>query len=261
MKNVFLIFFLTALFSVNIYSQSLIDTKCPFSDSSSTMDFSYLRYKVYTLKPYYIEIDLVTQKGFLHSRDGKVKVFGISSGTDKVQDGIKTNEGLFVVQAKLPEWYSRQFDSTLMLNWIGFNFGIGFHALETSGYYVYLGKRKSSHGCIRVSRAIAKEIYKLIDKGTPVLVHSENNIIELDFADSSKNWETYTYKWIYHFTNELYTNLYSGKYFLTEHPNILITLGNVHHQGLPIGNSNNILKRQIIKSTYDFLTAIIPEYK
>jgi hypothetical protein len=225
------------------------------------MDFSYLRYKVYTLKPYYIEIDLITQKGYLHSRDREVKVFGISSGTDNVQDGIKTNEGLFVVQAKLPEWYSRQFDSTLMLNWIGYNFGIGFHALKTSGYYIYLGKRKSSHGCIRVSRSIAKELYKLIDKGTPILVHSENNILELDFADSTMKFEPYTYKGLYYRMNDLYQELYSGRYFLSDHPLLVISNGNVHHQGLPIGDSNRILKRQIVKSTYEFLTAIIPEYK
>ena len=261
MHYLFLVLFFPIFSFINIFGQSVNYTKCSFTDSSATMDFSYLRYKVYTFKPYFIEVNLVTQKGYLYSRDGKVKVFGISSGTEKVQDGVKTNEGLFVVQAKLPEWYSRQFDSTLMLNWIGFNFGIGFHALQTSGYYVYLGKEKSSHGCIRVSRYIAKELYKLIDKGTPVLVHSENNIIELGFADSTKKYESYSYKRLYKMMNNLYQELYTGRYFLSDHPLLLIYNENVHHQGLPIGDSNKILKRQIIKSTYEFLTAIIPEYK
>jgi len=261
MKYLFFFAFLASLFSINIYSQSLIESESPYKDSSRTMDFSYLRYKVYTFKPYYLDVDLVTQKGYLHSRDGKVKVFGISSGTDKMNGGINTNEGLFVVQAKLPEWYSRQFDSTLMLNWIGFNFGIGFHALQTSGYYVYLGKGKSSHGCIRVSRPIAKELYKLIDKGTPVLVHSENNIVEISFADSSMEFESYSYKELKDKINAIYEEMYSGRYFMSNHPLILISHSNVHHQGLPIGDSNNILKRQIIKSPYEFLTAIIPDYK
>ncbi len=42
---------------------------------------------------------------------------------------------------------------------------------------------------------------------------------------------------------------------------ILISQQNVNHPGLPIGNSKNDLKRQIIKSPFDFLTAVIPEYK
>ncbi len=115
-------------------------------------DYSWVRDTVYTLMPYFIEVDLSTQKGYLYSRKAPVKEFGLSSGTSRLEDGVDTKTGLFVIQSKMEKWYSRQFDSTLMLNWMGFNWGIGFHALQGRGYYRYLGKKKSSHGCVRLTR-------------------------------------------------------------------------------------------------------------
>lgn len=231
------------------------------SDTSLTMDFTFLRDTVYTLKPYFIEVNLATQKGFLHSRNGNVKIFGISSGTKKIEDAVDTKEGLFVIQAKLKKWYSRQFDSTLMLDWMGFNNGIGFHSLASNGYYYYLGKKKSSHGCVRISRKISKELYKIIDLGTPVLVHSGNNIINIGFADTTKDYKNYSYKEIKELIIKMYEQLYSGRYFLTDKPLIIIDRHNITHQGLPVGDSKKILPRQIIKSTYKFVSSVIPEYK
>ena len=231
------------------------------TDSSKTMDFSYLRDTVFTLHPYFIELNLKSQTGCLYSRDGWTKPFVFSSGTDKLEDGVNTNEGLYVIQSKLPKWYSRQFDSTLMLNWMGFNFGIGFHSLKTSGYYRYLGKRKSSHGCVRISRAVAKELYKTIDIGTPVLVSNGNNAVVVAFADSTKRYLSFNYKE----TNKNILNrlkqIYSGRYFTVSRTDILIDKFNVHHSGLPIGNSNKILKRQAIKSMDDFVASVIPKPK
>ncbi len=249
-------------FSINI--AFIIDIKCEarqYSDSSRTMDFSFLRDTIYTLHNFYIEVNLSTQKAFLHSKDGTVKEFGVSSGTDKLQDGMNTKEGLFVLQAKLPKWYSRQFDSTLMLNWMGFNFGIGFHALETSGYYSYLGKRKSSHGCLRISRAVAKELYSKIDIGTPVLVHSGNNAITISFIDSTNNFTEYSFSELLKMINFRIKQMYRGNYFIGDKRLLVIDKFNVHHVGLPIGDSRKILKRQIIKSTYEFIEAVIPEVK
>ena len=232
-----------------------------YSDSSKTMNFSFLRDTIYTFHAFYIEVNLSTQKAFLHSKDGTVKEFGVSSGTDKLQDGINTKEGLFVIQAKLPKWYSRQFDSTLMLNWMGFNFGIGFHALPTSGYYRFLGKSKSSHGCLRISRAMAKELYKEIDIGTPVLVHSGNNAITISFIDSSKNFYEYSFRELHKTLEIRLKQMYRGNYFIGEKQPLIIDKFNVSHVGLPIGDSRKILKRQIIKSSYEFIESVIPEVK
>ncbi len=231
------------------------------TDSSKTMDFSYIRDTVYTFHPFYLELNLNTQTGYLHSREGWTKTFGFSSGTDKLEDGIKTNQGLFVIQAKLPKWYSQQFDSTLMLNWMGFNFGIGFHALKTSGYYRYLGKRKSSHGCVRLSRAMAKELYKIINIGTPVLVNNGNGAIAVAFADSAKRYLTLSYRELYRNILNRLKQIYSGRYFLSRRPELLIDKFNVHHGGLPAGNSERILKRQAIKSMASFVASVIPAPK
>ncbi len=253
-KGLFILFFIVTLQPVYGINRIL-------NDSSRTMDFSNLRDTVFTLHQYYLELNLTTQTGFLHSREGQTKSFGFSSGTDKLEDGVNTKEGLFVIQSKLPKWYSRQFDSTLMLNWMGFNFGIGLHALRTSGYYVYLGKRKSSHGCIRISKATAKELYNIIDIGTPVLVDNGNSALAVAFADSTKKYLSLTYKEVYR--NILYRlkQIYSGRYFISKRPDILIDKLNVNHYGLPIGNSKKILKRQAIKSMTDFIAAIIPPLK
>jgi len=231
------------------------------SDSSTTMNFSYLRDTVFTLHPYFIELNLNTQTGYLHSHEGWTKPFGFSSGTNRLEGGINTKEGLFVIQSKLPKWYSRQFDSTLMLNWMGFNYGIGFHALRGSGYYKYLGKRQSSHGCVRISRALAKELYGLLDIGTPVLVHHGNSAVAIAFGDSTKKYLSLDYRNTYKNILSRVNQSYSGRYFIGKRQNIIIDKFNVGHNGLPVGNSKRILKRQVIKSMIDFVSSVIPPPK
>jgi hypothetical protein len=210
------------------------------------MDFSHLRDTLYTFNQYFVEVNLATQKAYLYSRNDSTKEFGISSGTAKLFEGVDTNEGLFVVQSKLPKWHSVQFDSTLMLNWIGFNHGIGFHALETSGYYRHLGKKKSSHGCVRVSREDAKELYSKITVGTPVLVHSGNNAVFVGFADSTEKLTEYSYTNLYKLLPGRYGKLYEGRYFAEPFAKLIINKSNVKHSGLPIGDSERIPEKQLL---------------
>jgi hypothetical protein len=210
------------------------------------MDFSHLRDTLYTFSQNFVEVNLATQKAYVHSRNEPTKEFGISSGTAKLFEGVDTNEGLFVVQAKLPKWHSVQFDSTLMLYWIGFNHGIGFHALEGNGYYRYLGKKKSSHGCVRVSREDAKELYKKITVGTPVLVHSGNNAVVVGFADSTEHLTEYSYTNLYNLLPGRYGKLYDGRYFAEPFTRLVINLNNIKHSGLPIGDSGKIPEKQLL---------------
>ncbi|MCX8009778.1 MAG: L,D-transpeptidase, partial [Ignavibacteria bacterium] len=107
-----------------------------------------VRDTVFTMKDSYLELNLKKQKLYHHFRDGRIFEYLCSTGNPYVEKGMKTNEGIFVLQYKTRRAYSTQFDSTLLLNWMGFNFGIGLHALQSSGYYRYLGKRASSHGCV-----------------------------------------------------------------------------------------------------------------
>ncbi|MGE5798263.1 MAG: L,D-transpeptidase [Ignavibacteria bacterium] len=211
-----------------------------------TNDFSSLRDTLYTFDSSFVEVNLKLQKGFLHKRNGETKEFLISSGTARLEEGVDTQEGLFVIKAKLKEWHSRQFDSTLLINWMGFNHGIGFHALQGNGYYRNLGKRRSSHGCIRISRQTSNELFESVSSGTPVLVHSGNNAVSIGFANRFENYLYPDYYELYSSLPKRYQEIYSGRYFIAPQPKILIDRKNVYHSGLPIGNSEKIPEHQRI---------------
>ena len=221
-------------------------------------DYSWIRDTVYTLMPYFIEVDLSTQKGYLYSRTEPVKEFGLSSGTSRLEEGVDTKTGLFVIQSKMEKWFSRQFDSTLMLNWMGFNWGIGFHALQGSGYYRYLGKKKSSHGCVRLTRAMAKELYTKIEEGTPVLVHDGHSAVKVAFCDSSDAYAYLRLSDLKYQLKKRLQELYGGKYFISYNPKLVIGFNNVGHDGLPIGDSRKIMKQQIIPPVWAYISSSTP---
>lgn len=236
----------------------------PGTSPGSLEDFSWIRDTVYTLMPYFIEVDLSTQKGYLHSRTEPVKEFRLSSGTSKLEDGVDTKTGLFVIQSKMEKWFSRQFDSTLMLNWMGFNWGIGFHALQGTGYYRYLGKKKSSHGCVRLTHDMAKELFTKIDEGTPVLVHDGHSAVKVAFCDSSDAYAYLKLSDLKYQMKKRLKEIYGGKYFVSYNPRLVINFNNVGHEGLPIGDSRQILKQQIIPPVWKYISSSIPlpiEYK
>jgi len=213
-------------------------------------DFRNLRDTLYTMKNSIMEVNLSTQHAKLISRDGSIKEFPISSGTRKIEKGMDTREGLFVLHWKSKKLHSEQFDSTLMLNWMGFNYGIGFHALLGKRYYKYLGKRNVSHGCVRMSRENAAEMYRLVDKGTPVLVHSGNSAVTVAFGKEGTVYKYYDYKTLRKLMTARFDLIYSGNYFVTEQPKLLIDEENVRHGGLQIGDSENIPAKQFIKPGY-----------
>lgn len=210
-------------------------------------NFKQLRDTLYTDKDYFIEVNLETQHGTLFSRDGSEYHFPVSSGNKWVEKGMETNQGLFVIQWKAKKQHSIQFDSTLMLNWMGFNNGIGFHALEGKSYYKYLGKKNVSHGCIRLSREDAQFIYEKISKGTPVLVHKGNSALKIAFTKEGEEYQHYSYSELYKILPSRFQSIYDGNYFLSSNEKILIDEYNVAHNGLPIGNAGLIPAKQNLK--------------
>lgn len=212
-------------------------------------DFSQLRDTIYTMKNHFIEVNLNTHQATLHSRFGSEKQFPISGGTSKVEDGVETREGLYVLQWKSKKQYSVQFDSTVMLNWMSFNAGIGIHALTSHVYYKYLGKKNVSHGCVRMSREDAEEIYSLVERGTPVLVHHGESAVNIGFGNSGEMYKYYSYKEMNHILPERYENLYNGRHFLNNNQKLLIDEHNVTADGLMIGNSKRIPSKQFIVPT------------
>ncbi len=250
----------SSIFSFNDEDEN---SKAQLKFEYSTDYLSTIKDTVYTLKPSFLEVNIASQMGYLHFKDS-IFTFKVSTGTKRLEDGIETNEGLFVIQSKKPKWYSIQFDSTLMLNWMGFNYGVGFHALAGKSYYRFLGKKKSSHGCVRVSKEDAVIIYKHIELGTPVLVHSGNNVVTVAFGDSVQYMKIYSYSNLKKILPERFNKLYNGNYFWSEDfskPKIFIDDENVNHDGLPIGNSKLIAKRQTLKPLSLFIGSVIPTIK
>ncbi len=213
-------------------------------------DFRNLRDTLYTMEDNIIEVNLSTQQAKLISRNGLIKEFPISSGTKRIEEGINTREGLFTLHWKSKKLHSEQFDSTLMLNWMGFNGGIGFHALLGKRYYKYLGKKNVSHGCVRMSREDAKEMYGIVEKGTPVLVHNGNSAITVAFGEEGTVYKYYNYKTLHKLMPTRFELINSGNYFVSNLPKLLIDEENVWHSGLPIGDSENIPSKQFVKPVY-----------
>jgi len=182
-------------------------------------------------------------------REGETKVFPLSGGTKNISEGIETREGLFALHWKSKIQYSTQFDSTVMLYWMSFNSGIGMHALRTKVYYRHLGKKNVSHGCVRVSREDAKEMFDILERGTPVLVHKGENAVTVAFGDTVKNYNYYSFNEMRKLLPERYRAIYNGRYFIDNKEKIIIDENNVSASGLPIGNVENIPTKQIVFST------------
>jgi hypothetical protein len=210
-------------------------------------DFKQLRDTLYTNKDHFIEVNLFTQQATLYSRDGSEFHFPISSGTKSVLKGMDTKEGLFAIQWKAKKQYSVQFDSTVMLNWMGFNNGIGFHALKGKSYYKYLGKKNVSHGCVRLSREDAEIVFEKVKKGTPVLVHRGNNVIKIAFTSEGESYEQFSYSETYKLLKERYQKIYDGDYLISSNEKILVDENNIYSSGLPIGNAELIPTKQNLK--------------
>ena len=213
------------------------------------IDYKNIRDTVYTLKDHIIEINLTTHQGIVRFRNGDTKVFPLSGGTNNISKGIETREGLFTLHWKSKIQYSAQFDSTAMLYWMSFNSGIGMHALRTKGYYRHLGKKNVSHGCVRVSREDAKEIFDITVKGTPVFVHNGESTVTVAFGNTAEYYNYYSFNELRKLLPERYSAIYNGRYFIDNKEKIIIDENNVKASGLPIGNGENIPTEQIVFST------------
>jgi hypothetical protein len=162
--------------------------KTTFSGDNDRIVFLFLPFKdtFYYLGNQYIEINLGKQIAMLFSRDGTVDTVKISSGNKFLSKGIETPTGLYAVQNKAPIQISRQFENAEMLNWIGFNGNIGFHGLKKTGYYASLGRRPSSHGCVRMANEDGARWYQIVNIGIPVLVYRKEPIGTIKFASYSE---------------------------------------------------------------------------
>lgn len=132
-----------------------------------------IRDTVYTTDSIYLLVDLQKQNVTVINRNGSSRSFLISSGNPYISEGMSTPTGIFTVQHMTPMAISKQFNDARLHNWIGVNAGIGFHGLDGSGYYGHLGKRPSSHGCIRMAREAIKDMYSIVHVGAIIHVRDQ----------------------------------------------------------------------------------------
>ncbi len=149
-------------------------------------DYMPVQDTIWVLGDAFLMVDLDGQHMHLHQRGVDTLIaIPISSGNPRIHDGMETPMGIYSVQTKSPLAISRQYDNAKMFHWIGFNYNIGAHGLEGSGYYRHLGTRPSSHGCLRVGREDIERLFPLVPHGTPVMVHRARPARTFAFADSS----------------------------------------------------------------------------
>lgn len=143
-----------------------------------------LRDTIYTTDSVYLEVNLTKQNVTVHRRDGVSRSFLISSGNPFIREGMSTPMGVFTVQNMTPMALSKQFNNARLHHWIGVQGGVGFHGLDGSGYYGYLGVRPSSHGCIRMSRDEIRSMYSMVHPGALIMVHGGDPARVVAFCDA-----------------------------------------------------------------------------
>ena len=119
----------------------------------------------------YAEVDLSNQHMYLY-QDGKM-VFESDFVSGCIVEGHKTPGGLYYLKYKDKNVVLRGEDyETPVTYWMPFNRGIGFHDANwrsSFGGNIYVNN--GSHGCINLPVQKAKELYNLIEQGTPVICY------------------------------------------------------------------------------------------
>ncbi len=195
----------------------------------------------------YIEVRLDSQKVYLHYSNGNVRTIPCSSGNIKINKAIETPEGIYTVQSKAPIAISKQFDSTKMYFWVGFNGNIGFHGLDGKGYYRFLGKRPSSHGCLRLSKEDAEWMFNNVPLGTPVIVDNGEAARCLKLVSSlpldAINIQDVPY--IKRALNKQLQSLYRGRFYLDPSTRFYFSHSRLWWGGIAIGDKKDIPMRQV----------------
>jgi lipoprotein-anchoring transpeptidase ErfK/SrfK len=115
----------------------------------------------------HVIINIATQRLYECNMEGQVLAeHKVSSG----RVGFDTPPGEYHIVNKAPKAYSKKY-SAWMLYWMGLtsNGDYGMHGLEGSSYERLLGS-VASHGCVRLSRDYAKELYPRVKVGMPVTI-------------------------------------------------------------------------------------------
>lgn len=145
----------------------------------------------------YAEVNLAEQHMFLIVKGKKVLESDFVSGNTSLKRGTPT--GTYAVKYKEKDaTLNGENYSTPVQWWMPFNGGIGFHDAPwrhgNFGGTIY--KTNGSHGCINLPPSVAKELFKYVYKGMPVLVYkydadgSDKKTTDTTKKTTDKNTET-----------------------------------------------------------------------
>lgn len=203
-----------------------------------------LRDTIYTNDDLWLEFRIDQQMLYVHFRDGRIIKYPVSSGIPGAHKSVDSRPGLFAIFHKAETHKSSQFQSQLNY-FMPFNMGIGFHGLQGTGYYVHLGIRPSSHGCVRMRNEDARELFKICRIGTLVLAHKGKTARVIAFAPEGFRNEVEYSKDDY--MNMMAYNLSSimeGKYFINPPKRFILDGSVIPKIGINIGSSDNIPEKQ-----------------
>jgi lipoprotein-anchoring transpeptidase ErfK/SrfK len=120
--------------------------------------------------PAHIEVDLIRQALFIVDDNGVVtRILPVSSGSGKefisqgwARDAI-THPGRYKVLQKLPGWKKSPLGRLYYP--VYFMYGTAIHGYQS------VPTKPASHGCVRIPMVVAKEFFRMIPVGMPVIVH------------------------------------------------------------------------------------------
>jgi hypothetical protein len=142
---------------------------------------------------------------------------------------------------------SSQFDDARMNYFMPYNMGIGFHGLQGTGYYGYLGVRPSSHGCVRMRNDHVKTLFSQCDIGTLVLSHKGYSARTVAFApDGFKNETEYTKDDYMKLMAYNLGTLMEGKYFINPPKRLIIDGRIIPASGITVASSQLIPDNQTL---------------
>ncbi len=221
--------------------------KVNFSALLAAEEFSKnLRDTIYTADNLWLEFRIDQQRLYVHYRDGRTITYPVSSGIPGAHKSVDSRPGLFAIFHMNEAHKSSQFQSQLNY-FMAFNMGVGFHGLPGTGYYVHLGVRPSSHGCIRMRNEDVRELFRQCKIGTLVLSHKGRTNRVIAFApEGFKNDGEYTKD---DYINMLAYNLGSimeGKYFINPPKRFIIDGTVIPKSGVNVLSTADIPEKQML---------------
>jgi hypothetical protein len=243
-----IVLFLGLIYAVDVDEETVESNQKKIRKTNNVYyPYTSVKDTFYILGDEYIKVSLNDQIAKVVFRNDSNVAYRISSGNGNITKGKFTPTGFYTVQSKNPKAISKQFDDAELLNWVGFNGNIGFHGLAGSGYYGHLGKRPSSHGCIRISRDDGADLYKRVKVGTPVFVYLDEPAVEVCFAnaDDIKQNIDFVFQANDKSTEIFFKNrlnaLYDGEYFEQFNNKVFFDCKKViRNSGIQIGSATKL---------------------